>query len=337
MRINRDTLIKIAEDTVSQRTKADRSLISVYLCGSMMEPEYLLGGTTDVDLVFLHIDTEQAHREIVPLSDEVHIDIAHHVQEDYRQPRTLRIHPWMGPTIKEARILYDPQHFMDFTQAGVRGQYHRPDYVFQRALNQAEHARQIWMEFQTKRPPAPGPKEVFDYLRALSHAANTIASICGPPLTERRFLLNFPKRAQEIGRPGMYAGLLGLLGAPNVELNQIAGWIPQWEDAYRIIPPDETPARLHPARRLYYQKAFESILGGVEPKAVLWPLLRTWTLAVKLLHKDAPQRSDWDRALEGLGLQGEGFEERIKALDIFLDLIDETLEEWARKNGVWVE
>ena len=56
MRINRETLLKIARDTTAQRTRADRGIQAVYLSGALLEEEYLLGRTADIDLTFIHID-----------------------------------------------------------------------------------------------------------------------------------------------------------------------------------------------------------------------------------------------------------------------------------------
>jgi hypothetical protein len=334
MRITRETLLNIARDTAAQRTRSDRNILGVYLYGSLLEEEFLLGGTADIDLVFIHMDTAETSREIVPLTDEVHLDIAHHYERDYRQARQLRVNPWLGPAINECQALYDPQHFLDFTQAGVRGQFERPDNVYQRALGLSERARQIWLAFQTHYATDPGPEQVFDYLRALRHAANAVASLSGTPISERRFLLYFQKRAEAIGQAGMYAGLLGLLGSPNVEPETLSEWLHAWQGAYEAVPSDARPPRLHPGRRFYYQKALETLLNGPQPKAVLWPMLRTWTLAVKTLPDASPHRIRWRQAYDQLGLIGAGFDERLRALDAFLDLIDETLETWARQNGV---
>lgn len=333
MRITRDTLMKVVRDTVDKRTRANRGIMSVYLSGSLLEDDYLLGGTTDIDLVIVHSDLIPMEREIVPLTEGIHLDIAHHHHRDYRQTRQLRVHPWLGPTLFKANVLYDPQHFMDFTQASVRGQFHRAEHIIERARPQAEHARQIWLEFYTDRPAADR-KVLSSYLRAIDHAINGVASLTGPPLTERRFLLNFPNRAQAVGRPGLYPGLLGLLGAPNVDTGTLQGWLPAWGRAYTAIPPEAQLTRLHPDRRSYYEQAFQAILRSDRPEAVLWPLLRTWTHAVGVLPADAPEVEEWQAAVTHLGLYEGGFEERIKAMDAFLDQIEETLEEWARANGV---
>jgi len=332
MRITRDTLLKIAKETIDRQVRANRDIIAAYLCGSLSGDEFLLGGTADIDLVFIHDGQPSTPREIIHLTDDVHLDIAHHDQKDYRQPRSLRTHPWLGPTLDACKALYDPRHFLDFTQASVRSQFDRPDTVLQRVRSSAGRSRQIWTDLQML-PATPGPQELNSYLRAVWHVANAIAGLSGPPLTERRFLLGFPARATALNRPGLYAGLLGLLGASNVSTDTLWGWLAMWQTAYHALPAEKAPPRLHPHRSAYYQKAFEALLSNPQPQAVLWPLLHTWSLAASLLPPQSDDLRDWQEALTQAGLLGPNFAERLEALDSYLDLVDETLEEWALANG----
>lgn len=332
MRITYEILLKNAQELVARRVREDRSILSVFLCGSMLEEEYLLGGAADIDLVFIHTDVVPLEREILRLNDEIHLDIAHHLHKEYRQPRRLRVHSWMGPTLNVCRGLHDPQHFLDFTQASVRGQFDRPDHVLERVNKQVEMARQIWLSY-VRESISPGPQDISAYLRAVEHAANAIACLSGPPLTERRFLLRFPARCAAVDRAGLSAGLLGLLGAPRLEAGSLASWLPAWQEAFEALPAEKRPARLLPARLAYYRSGFEAILSGAQPQAVLWPLLRTWTLMINTLPADSPALEPWRQALLQLGLLGEGFDERIAALDAYLDLVDETVEIWGRENG----
>jgi hypothetical protein len=331
MRINRETLMRVVRDTVGQRTKADRSVLSVYLCGSLLEDEFLLGGSTDIDLVIIHTDTVKPEREIVRLTDEIHLDIAHHFHRDYRQPRSLRVHPWQGPTIKYCKILHDPQHFLDFTQASVSGQFYQADFVMARARSQAEHARQMWSGFALERPDA-GPKELATYLRAVDHAVNAVASLSGPPLTERRLLLHLPARAEAVGRPGLYAGTLGLLGAPRIDAEGLKALLPVWQAALESLG-EVAPGRLHPHRLGYYRTGISALIDSPQPHNALWPLLHTWTLAANHYAEGAPEFASWQQTFNALGLLGSGFHERIDALDAYLDQVEETLESWAQANG----
>ncbi len=333
MRITLEMLRKVARDTVSQRAKSDRDILAGYLHGSLLHSEPLLGGTTDIDLFFVHNSDLPEEREIVRLTDEVHLDIAHHPRRLYRQARELRHHPWMGPTIYECKILYDPQHFMDFILASVGAQFNQADNVIARARGQAEQARQIWLDFHLEHPE-PGLKETARYLKAVEYAANSIASLSGSPLSERRFLLVFPGRAEAVGHPGLYNGLLGLLGGPAADPESLRAWLPQWKMAYEAVPREKTPPRLRPFRLNYYLRAFETLLGGEQPLALLWPLFSTWTQATQLLQPGTPGYTGWQEACLHLGLLGETFYERIAALDAYLDQVEETLDAWAQKNGV---
>ena len=148
MRITHDMLMKVASDAVARQARQNRDLLSAYLCGSLLGEDYLLGGTADVDLVFIYNEPYPLEREVRRLTDDVHLDIAHHSRARYRQTRELRLDPWMGPTIYWSKILYDPQHFMDFTQASVRGQFNQPDNIIARARLQSNHARQAWFNLE---------------------------------------------------------------------------------------------------------------------------------------------------------------------------------------------
>lgn len=333
MRLTRENMNKIIRDTVSRRTRADRGLVAIYLHGSQLKDDFLLGGTTDIDLFIIHGDETPVDREIVSLSDEVHLDIAHHHQRNYRNTRELRLHPWQGPTIKDGKVLYDPYHFMDFTQASVRGQYERPEYAIERSRKQFDSARQIWQSLDNP-SLSVGAKEVLLYLRALGNGVQSLIGLFGPPLTERRFLVNLPTRLAEAGRPGLYAGLLGLLGASKVDPEQLRKWVPLWQEAYLSLPADASPVRLHPARLCYYQNAFLALLASDQPQTAIWPLLSTWTLAIDQLGEGSSAWKEWYACLEQLQIIGEPFSARVDGLDAYLDMIEEAIENWANANGV---
>ena len=75
MRINRSMLLKIAKDTVERYVSSDRTLLAVYLQGSLLGDSPLIGNTADIDLFFIHTDGGEVEREIIRVSDEVHLDI----------------------------------------------------------------------------------------------------------------------------------------------------------------------------------------------------------------------------------------------------------------------
>jgi hypothetical protein len=333
MRINRNMLLKLANDTVEKYVRDDRSIVAIYLQGSLLSDSPLLGNTADIDLFFIHSDEVSVEREIIRVSDEVHLDISHHSHRLYRQPRELRVHPWLGPAIYGCKIMYDPQHFIDFTQASVRGKFNNPENVIIRVQRQAVHAREIWESFNNH-PHPPDPQDATVYLRALEHVANSVAGLSGQILTERRFLSELLMRAESVSKPGLYAGFLGLLGAPTVDAGTMRSWLPEWRQAFTALTGNPAPVRLNPYRLLYYERAMEVILESQTPHDALWPLWHTWTHIICALPAEASHFSVWQKAGEQLGLLGDAFDEKIEALDAYLDLAEELLEAWARRNGV---
>jgi len=334
MRINRQILINVATDAVGRRVRQDRNVLAALLCGSLLGDDYLLGGATDIDLVLIHIDTPPLEREVVRLTDEVHLDIAHFAQKDWREPRRLRLHPWLGPMISSGRSLHDPQHFLDFTQASVRGQFERPDHVFERAWTFLQRARQEWVWLTENAGGQTDPIMTKRYLKSLEQAANAVASLSSAPLTERRLLAEFPERAAAAGQPGLYAGVLGLLGVSQVSPDTLGEWLQGWESAFEALSAAGRPIRLHPARFAYYRRAIQALLAGERPLAACWPLISTWTLAATRLPVEHPARQGWQAACRQLGLCGAALDERLKALDSYLDTVEALLEEWALRNGV---
>ncbi len=333
MRINRNMLLKLANDAVENCVNTDHSVIAIYLQGSLLSESPLIGNTADIDLFYIHNDEVSKEREIVRISDEVHLDISHHSHRLYRQPRELRVDPWLGPVIYNCKIMYDPQHFIDFVQASVRGQFNNPENVITRIQKQAVHARELWESFNNA-PRQPDPQDASSYLRALEHAANAIAGINGPSLPERRFLPGLLQNAENLHKPGLYKGFLGLLGASTVDASGIRAWLPEWRTAYGSVAENQAPVRLHPHRLLYYERAIEVMLDGETPHDSLWPLWRTWTHLVCALPADGSARTAWQAAGEKLELLGDAFIQKIEALDAYLDQVEELQESWGQQNGI---
>ena len=333
MQLTPEVMQQFAETAVNKLVQVDPSIFAAYLCGStVLVGAPLLGGTTDIDIVLVHTTEPQIRREVLRLTDDVHLDISHHSQDVYRQGRELRVHPWMGPTLNNARPIHDPRHFLDFTQASVRGLFGRPDYKMQRARTLFDGARETWIGLQAI-TAAVGPNVVASYLKAVENAANSLALLVGEPLTERRLLLDFPRCAEALGEPRMLNGVIGLLGGHRIEDGQIQSWLDPWSQAYDAIPEEARPAKLHPYRKDYYRRAFDAIIGSGEPKSVLWPLLNTWTLAASVLSASNPAYQGWREACQQLELLSSNISDRVAALDAFLDQVDEALTQWEQESG----
>jgi hypothetical protein len=333
MRIQPHMLHKLANDAVRKAVDSDRTLLAAYLQGSLLGESPLIGNTADIDLFFIHNDEVQVAREIIRVSDEVHLDIAHHSHRIYRQPRELRLHPWLGPAIYNCKIMYDPQHFIDFVQASVRGQFTNPQNVLNRVRQQAEHAREMWASLNELDHP-PEAEDISLFLRALEHAAQAIAGLSSVNLTERRFMIDLFKWAEAVHKSGLAAGYAGLLGASGLDGEVLRSWIADWRKAYLALPGETRPYRLHPQRLAYYERAIDAILDSSHPSDVLWMLWHTWTDAIRFLPPDSAGHAAWEKAGGQLGLLGEPFSDKVKGLDAYLDQVEELLEDWARENGV---
>ena len=133
MRITRQALLKLARDRAALLARQDRSLICIYLTGSLLFDAPLLGGTTDIDLICVHSEKTPQPRLVTRISNEVHFDEAHYSQTIFLQPRRLRLNPWVGSyLIHNPLPLYDVQHWFEFTQASVSDKFNDPEMVIQR-------------------------------------------------------------------------------------------------------------------------------------------------------------------------------------------------------------
>jgi hypothetical protein len=331
MLVSRRNLLRIAKETALKNALSDPGLVAAYLTGSLRSDNPFLGNATDIDIVFVHVAKPKLHREIIPLTPEIHLDMVHNPRSLYDKPKELRVHPWLGPELYDPMPLYDPQHFFEFIQAGVRDRYDEPTNVQLRSHHLAEKARQEWNDLQTDQPH--GPQQVLGYLNSISLAANAIALLAGVPLAERRFLLQFPARAQTAGQPALTEKLWGLLGANQVEAASLSGFLPEWEKAF--VEAAANPAvdsRIAIARLGYYKLACESMLGSETPQAALWPLMLTWTLSVSALPPAMDDR--WRSACDVLGLDETSFNERMEELDHFLDAVEAVQESLDVSQGL---
>jgi hypothetical protein len=331
MRLMPESMIQTARQAASQRVRSDGDILAAYLTGSLLEKDPFLGGAADIDLVFVHEGEPKARREIIPLSPEIHLDIKHNPRGEYSRPRELRLHPWLGPELYDPLLLYESDHFFQFVQAGLRDKFHEPASVIQRARRDSEHARQIWAGLQT--PAEAGAERLLAYLKAINHAANAVAILNGRPLAERRFLLQFQVRAEAAGRPDLAAALPALLGAPDADFFALAGFLPEWaRDFQEAAGQPNAAGSLHPDRLDYYKLAFESLLGGETPQAILWPFIHTWSLAAAVLP--GGRQFAWRSACKQLGLEGASFDERLQWLGQFLDGVEELLDSLAAASGI---
>ena len=335
MRVTRESLLRIAKETAQERAYNDPDIVAVYLTGSLLNIDPMLGGTADIDIVFVHRNQPKQVREFVKLSPDFHLDISRRMKDEFKSPRELRSDPWLGYEMYDPILLYEREKFFDFVQASLRAgfDFEQPLLMLQRCRKMLSHGRGIWMDLNDVDEASVGPKDVKKYMKSLFHALNAIAELSGPPIQERRLLLEFPARAEAAGKAGMVAGAFGLIGANRVDIGKLQSWFPDWKSAFKLASEKSgVDYRIHPARVNYYEKAIKAILEGDVPFAALWPLLNTWTLAAEVLEGD--HFNFWQKAAGDLGLLGSDFAEHVAGLDHFLDDIEVVFEEIARENGL---
>ncbi len=337
MRINRQTLLKITNETVKKRVRESHSILAVYMYGSLaQEEEPFLGDSTDIDLVFIHEFDNGKKREIIGLTEEITLDIENHSRTDYRAPRELRSHPWLGPAIYKFTILHDPRHFLDFAQASLRDQFFAPDNVLARAQAFTASARQAWMSLLSAGNSSPETVEKF--LQAAADSANGFASLEGDPMPERRLLTQFFERTQTMGQPALYSGLLEILGAGEMSAEDLSQCLSAWDIAYSAACSVTNTApeawAVLPVRKRYYRNAYEAQMQSERPADALWNLLLTWTRAVSYLADNHSAHKDWSAMMTQIGLLGQNFADKLEALDSYLDLLEETLEGWGLARGI---
>jgi predicted nucleotidyltransferase len=336
MRVTRESLIRIAKETAQERAFNDREIIAAYLTGSLAsnEADPMLGGTTDIDIIFVHGSEPKHRREFVKLTPDFHVDISHRAKAEFKRPRELRLDPWLGWEMYDPMLLFEREKFFEFVQAGLRAgfEFNAPAPAMHRSRLLLSQARQTWRELLGISDTVT-PEDILKYLKSLYHAVNAVAELSGPPLGDRRLLLDLVGRMEMAQRPAMLDTVYELLGGSAVEGGALNAWLAGWRSDFEVASESSrVDVRIHPARLNYYEKGLQTILSGDQPRAAVWPLLLTWTLAAEVLSEN--NLDAWRAVCGQLGLAAIGIEERVEGLDHFLDEVEGLLDELAMHYGL---
>jgi hypothetical protein len=329
VKIMGSTLVSLARHEAERRGKRG-DIISGYLIGSVARGDDLLGGTTDIDLVLIHRNPPGVPREMVYLSDEVHLDILHHDRGVYQQPRDLRVHPWIGPSMCEPLFLYDPEHFFERAQAGARGQFFRLDHVHQRARAFIHRAR------QTRALLAVTDRWLKSYCHSAIEAVNAAACLTGFPAAGRRVILDLQGAMADLGSPELLGMFLQLIGADRLSAWDLPAVFGSWAKAFDAATERSNDAELARCRRAYYLNGFQALAEGDQPRAVTWTLLTSWERSVFALDskpETLDHRIAWADFLKDLNLSPEYHGARSEQLDAFIDQVEVFIEEWSENVG----
>jgi len=335
VRITKDLLIKTAKDTVKKRTFGGAGdLVCAYITGSLTFDEPLIGGTTDIDLVFVHSLESEKRREIVSVTDDFHLDIAHFPQTAFSQPRSLRADPWLGGFLSHYPIvLLDNNHWFDYVRSGVFAHFFQPVNVIRRVKPFMESAREIWLQLNMQ-PQDDHRKVIQQYLQSIKDASNAIACLTSVPLTDRRLIIDFSERAAAVNMPGLSGGIADLLLPVDPIEPDWDIWIENWDAAFSAFQKSEnTDLSFHPCRRNYYRNAILGLKEG-NNQAALWILLRTWSKMAAQLSPNGVSQHGFDDLLDALSLAADDLESRLQGMDQFLDVIEEAIDTWEVAAGL---
>lgn len=327
MRVTREKLIDLARSEAEKRAE-ENDVISAYIIGSVASGNPILGGTADVDLILIHQAEPPAQREFQALSDEFHLDISHHSSELYQRPTDLRIDPWLGPAICEPLFLYDPDHLFERAQAGVRGRFHREDFVHSRALAFLRQARQLKTELFLD------GKFVPKYLQVLIEASNAMATLAGFPAAGRRLALILEARLDSLGGSHFFERFLHLLGAPRASGDLVKVWIDQWDLCERSNTDPNNLDRV--SRHHYFHAGIGALQNQGRSEIVLPKLIDRWNDSLTRLRgqaADDEHLGNWEKALAVLGLNEDEQMKRSEELEAYLDDIEEFIYDWADQHG----
>ncbi len=329
MRVNREALIKLAKETVEKRFAPDPKISAVFLVGSLRPELAVIESAMDVDLLVLHNGEIARDREIVKLSNEYHLDISYEAASLYAQPRELRGDGWRGWAMWNPQLLYQKGRFFEYTQSVVRSQFEEPINIIKRARFFAVTARAAWTEMQLD-PECARPLKI---LTTTFNAANAFASLNGEPIPERKLLAEFPGRAKSLNQDDLIQIIFSCVSSSfNSEKTRL--WLPLWESAFLSASHSPADLRLHAARHSYYKAAIETQLNSDLPGAALWPMLHTWALAAENGTFEQDHTHAWEMVCVEAGLDLAGIPTRLQSLDVYLDRMEEILDQLITDNGL---
>jgi hypothetical protein len=331
--IEQATLIKIARDAAQQRMAARPSLVSAYLTGSVAANEPMLGEATDIDLVLIDASPPASPREVVRLTDQVVLDIHYRARADYANPKTLRVHPWLGPELAEPIFLHDPTHFFELSQASARGQFYRQEFVAARARTFLAWARAALHIGLLPGAEPEAPVSLGALCQALLFAANAGISLAAFPGAGRRLVMKLEAAAGKLRRADLYDEFLALLGGGRVPADRAEALLAGWQTAYRAGQ-SATDELIHPARRTIYERGFRALIQADRAAEAQWLMLATWNACMQNVPRDSAIADSWADFLGRLGLADpDGFHDRVQQAVDYVTLVDGVVEGWAESNG----
>ena len=109
-----------------------------------------------------------------------------------------------------------------------------PSNMIKRVKFFSERARSAWLQLQLKSGEFTAETRL-EFLRILKDAANAIACLTSVPLTERRFLIDFPERAISLKMPGLAGGFIDMIVPAEAVEPDWENWLANWKASYDTL------------------------------------------------------------------------------------------------------
>ncbi|MEN6436158.1 MAG: hypothetical protein ABFD14_12970 [Anaerolineaceae bacterium] len=334
MRLTKDLLVRFAKNHVAERLQEKPRPVCIYLTGSLCTDDFLLGGTADIDLIFIHNVQPVMDRELIPVTPDVHLDIWHYDVTLFNQPRELRRDAWIGSFMCEnPLVLHDAGHWFEFTQASACALFYRPENCLSRAQPFIDSARQKWIECFSG-THRPGVFTLRTYLRCIEDAANALSCLISVPLSERRMVQQFSKRAQAAGKPSLTDMLIELITSSALNDEKASAWQQTLQETLTQVGKlPNCPIQLSNPRQAYLLHAAKSLVES-SPANALWIILRNWTEAAVFLPAASPEVQKWEEMVQELELSPEFYTDRLEMLDHFLEEIEAYFDHFKEQNSL---
>jgi hypothetical protein len=349
--IKRDTLMKYARDLAAQRANQRPSILAAYIVGSVARGDAPFDEAYDLDLFLI----DESPGIILPAPEDVRLtpqiiaEISYRRPEFYKDTARLRDHHWMGPEIAEGLALYDPRHFFERVQAGVRGRFDRPVHIHARAQGFLDWARGelAALDPLPEAGPAAAPtgEAIHHFAHTLQFAAGALLSLdlaVGPP---RRLLVRLGEAGRALGRPDLYTFFLQTISAADLTPDEVEQLIAMWGSLYGAAAEFHQGEWgedffVHPMRRSYYERALRALAAEGRGRDGAWLLLYTGNACANQVRQHAPEGPSfiylekWDQTLGRFGLgSAETFAQAVGLLRDYVRQVEEFVEQWAEREG----
>lgn len=329
MRYTRDILLDLAKELVEKRYAQDPKVDAVFLVGSVRPEDAVIEGPTDVDLLVLHNGEIPRERELVKISAEYHFDIFFEETNLYSNPKDLRSDGWRGWTMWDPHLLLQRGRFFEYTQSILRSQFDEPKYILARVRNFAESSRKSWARFDAD-PAKVTPRE---YLKAVYSAGNAFACLARSPYTKRNFLSQFYTQATEMEAADLVPALMDCVSDGRLADTVLAG-LDEWEQCFTLATQAYANYTVHPLRLNYYKDAITKQAQSEFPASSLWPYAFTWAYIAEESKENKHIHTAWGKVGKELGLSADKLPIRLRALDQFLEQIEEIIAQVSDDYGV---